>query len=149
MRVGIAVLGSAIGISSTEGRDRLVKDLNKQKKVPLEAVPIQGISGNQISAEAREKNCEFVVFPTVVDAQKQGQVQRSDGGIATDVPNFHASLEYKVYRVSDSTLVASGKALAQGIGSQGEIVSEALDSASGKIAAALKSAVAAAPPPTP
>ena len=96
VRVGIAVLGSAIGISSTEGRDRLVKDLNKQKKVPLEAVPIQGISGTQISAEARE-NREFVVFPTVVDAQKQGQVRRSDGEIAPDIPNFHASVEYKVY----------------------------------------------------
>ena len=45
--------------------------------------------------------------------------------------------------------MASSKALARGVGSQGEIVSEALDSASGGIVAALKSAVAAAPPPTP
>ncbi len=74
-------------------------------------MPLQGISGTQISAEAREKNCEFVVFPTVeseADEARAGPAQRR-GNARTDVPNFHASVEFKVYRVSDlDTLVASG-----------------------------------------
>ena len=152
VRVGVTVLQHApVGLSATAARDRLVKDLNKQKKLHVEAIPLDQSAGQQLSDEARQKNCAFVVDPTLTEAHAQGQ--DSAGGAFDmftvqehNVPNFHATIEYKVYRASDLTPVASGSAKAQGIGSQAEITGEALDNVAKKVSADIKNAPAAPAP---
>ncbi len=152
IRVGVTVLQNApVGLSATAARDRLVKDLNKPKRSPVEAVPLDHSAGQQLSDEARQKNCGFVVYPVLTEAH--AQAQDSAGGpfnMATaqehNVPNFHATIEYTVYRASDLTTVASGSAKAQGVGSQAEIASEALDSVAKKVSADIKKAAAAPAP---
>ena len=42
-------------------------------------------------------------------------------------PEYHATVEYKLYRISDPAAVATGSAKAHDIGSQGEVVKQALD----------------------
>ncbi|HME32557.1 MAG TPA: hypothetical protein VKG65_07385 [Terriglobales bacterium] len=145
VRVGVTVLGSAAGITGAAGRDRLVKALNKQKKSPVQAVPIQASGGDQVSAEAREKNCAFVVFTTQTEAHNEGGASGKPGQ-TTNIPEYHTTVEYKLYRVSDATMVASGSAKAQDIGSLGDVVQQALDRVATKVAADIKTAAAAPPP---
>ncbi len=135
VRVGVTVLGSASGITGTAGRDRLVKALNKQKKSPVQAVPLE--AGDQISAEARQKNCNFVVLTTVTEAHNEGGAFGKPGQ-TTNIPEYHTTVEYKLYRVSDATVAASGSAKAQDIGSQGEVVEQALDRVATKVVADIK-----------
>jgi hypothetical protein len=150
VRVGVVVLGNANGITPTAGRDRLVKALNKQKKSQVQAVPLEGSGGDQASADARQKNCEFVVFTTVTEAHAESQAtQTGTGGSFTNNPEFHATVEYKLYRLSDATPVATGSARAHEIGSQGEVVGQALDNVAKKVVVDIKSAAATAPAPTP
>ena len=141
VRVGVTVLGSANGITPEAGRDRLVKALNKQKKAHVQAVALEGSGGDQVSADARQKNCEFVVFTTVTEAHAESQAtQTGTGGSFTNIKEFHATVEYKLYRLSDATPVATGSAKAQDIGSQGDVVGQALDRVAPKVAADVKSA---------
>jgi hypothetical protein len=152
VRVGVTVLQNApVGLSATAARDRLVKDLNKQKKSLVAAVPLDHYAGQQLSDEAQKKNCAFIVYPASTEAYAQGQ--DSTGGpfnMATaqehNVPNFHATIEYKVYRASDLTTVVGGSAKAQGAGSQAEITGEALDEVAKKVSADIKRAAAAPAP---
>ena len=71
VRVGVTVVGSASGITGVAGRDRLVKAFSKQKKSPVQAVPIDA-TGDQVTAEAKAKNCTFVLFTTVTEAHNEG-----------------------------------------------------------------------------
>jgi len=145
VRVGITVLGSANGITPAAGRDRLVKALNKQKKSQLQAVPIEASGGDQISAEAREKNCAFVVFTSQTEALGQSHITGKPG-FESNVPSFHATVEYKLYRISDATPVATGSAKAEDVGSQGDVVQQALDNVAKKVSVDIKNAAAAPAP---
>ncbi len=79
MRVGVTVLGSASGLTGEAGRDRLVKDLNKQKKSEVQAVPLTASAGDQISEEARQKNCQFVVFTTQTESHAESHNEGGEG----------------------------------------------------------------------
>jgi hypothetical protein len=138
-RVGVTALGSATGITGATGREQLVKILNKQKKAQVQAVPIDASVGDKISAEAREKNCMFLLLTTLTEAHGEGGASGKPGQ-TSNVPEFHVTIEYKVYRVSDSTVVASGSAKAHDIGSLGEVVERALDRVAIKVVADIKSA---------
>jgi hypothetical protein len=140
VRVGVTVLGSASGITAETARDQLVKTLNKQKKSPVQAVPLTASAGNQISEEARQKNCQFVVFTDETEAHAEAQTQGKPG-VNTNIPEYHATIEYKVYRISDpATPVATGSAKAHDIGSQGDVVKQALDNVAKKVTADIKNA---------
>ena len=150
VRVGVVVLGSASGITSTDARDRLVKDLNKQKKSPVEAVAIQATAGDQISAEARQKNCDFVLFPTLTYTHAESQVVGTRAGQESDIPVYHVTIEYKLYRLADATPVTTGSGQGADIGGEKDVALLALDRVATKVAADLKNAPAApAPAATP
>ncbi len=141
VRVGVTVLGSAAGITGEAGRDRLVKDLNKQKKSDVQAVPLTASAGDQISEEARQKNCQFVVFTTQTESHAESHNEGAKAGMSTNIPEYHANVEYKVYRISDpATPVATGSAKAHDIGSQGDVVGQALDNVAKKVSADIKNA---------
>ena len=141
VRVGVTVLGSASGITAEAGRDQLVKALNKQKKSQVQAVPLTPSAGDQISEEARQKNCQFVVFTTETESHAESQTQGVRAGETTNIPEYHATIEYKLYRISDPAApVATGSAKAHDIGSQGEVVKQALDAVAKKVSADIKNA---------
>ena len=142
VRVGVTALGSATAITGTAARDRLVKALNKQKKADVQAVPIDASAGDKISAEGREKNCVYVLLTTLTEAQGVGGASGKPGQ-TSNVPEFYATIEYKLYRVSDATMVGNGSAKAHDIGSMAEVVEQALDRVATKAIASVKSAQAA------
>jgi hypothetical protein len=131
VRLGVTVVGAASGISGVAGRDRLVKAFSKQKKSPVQAVPIDA-TGDQVTAEAKAKNCTFVLFTTVTEAHNEGGASGKPGQ-TTNIPEDHTTVEYKIYRVSDATVAATGSAVAQDIGSLGEVVQQALDHVAPKV----------------
>jgi hypothetical protein len=136
VRLGVTVLGSASGITGVAGRDRLVKAFSKQKKSNVQAVPIDA-TGEQVSAEARQKDCVFVLFTTLTEAHNEGGASGKPGQ-TTNIPEYHTTVEYKLYRVSDSSIAATGSAIAQDIGSVGEVVQQALDHVAPKVVADIK-----------
>jgi hypothetical protein len=136
VRLGVTVLGSASGITGVAGRDRLVKAFSKQKKSNVQAVPIEA-TGEQVSAEARQKDCVFVLFTTLTEAHGEGGASGVKGQ-TVNIPEYHTTVEYKLYRVSDSTIAATGSAVAQDIGSVGEVVQQALDHVAPKVVAEIK-----------
>lgn len=138
-RVGVTVLGSASGITGVAARDHLVKTLNKQKKAQVQAVPIDATAGDRMSAEAREKNCVFLLTTTLTEANGVGNASGKPGQ-TSNVPEFHAAVDYKLYRVSDATVAASGSGKAHDVGSQGDVVEQALDHVATKVVADIKSA---------
>jgi ABC-type glycerol-3-phosphate transport system substrate-binding protein len=136
VKVGITVLGSASGITGVAARDRLVKAFNKLKKSTVQAVPLEA-TGDQVSTEARQKDCVFVVFTTLTEAHSEGGAS-GKAGQTTNIPEYHTTVEYKLYRVSDATVAATGSAIAQDIGSLGEVVQQALDHVAPKVVADIK-----------
>lgn len=141
VRVGVTVLGSASGLTADAGRDQLVKALNKQKKSQVQAVALTTSAGDQISEEARQKNCQFVVFTTQTESHAESHNEGAKAGMSTNIPEYHAEVEYKVYRISDpATPVATGSAKAHDIGSEGDVVKQALDNVAKKVSADIKNA---------
>jgi len=141
VRVGITPLGSAGGLSPTTGRDRLVKALNKQKKSDVEAVALDA-SGDQISAEARERNCEFVVVATQTDLHSSSEVNFGRTS-SSNVTKYHVEVEYKLYRAVDASVVASGSAKAEDMASPADVEGQALDNVAKKVTADIKKAATA------
>jgi hypothetical protein len=139
IRLGVTVLGAANGLTGVAGRDRLIKAFSKQKKSPVQAVPLEATGGDQVSAEARQKNCVFVLFTTLTEAHDEGGASGKPGQ-TTNIPEYHTTVDYKLYRVSDATIAATGSAIAQDIGSMGEVVQQALDHVVPKVIADIKNA---------
>jgi hypothetical protein len=102
----------------------------------VQAVPIDA-TGDQVTAEARTKNCTFVLFTTVTEAHNEGGASGKPGQ-TTNIPEYHTTVEYKLYRVSDATVAATGSAIAQDIGSLGEVLQQALDHVAPKVVADIK-----------
>ena len=74
----------------------------------MQAVPIGANGGDQISAEARQKNCAFLLFTTQTEA-----ITKEAHPASRDRPPISRNITppwIQVYRVSDSTVVASGSA---------------------------------------
>ena len=73
VRIGVAVLRSGTDkVSVTEARDRLVKGLNQRKpdkklKVLVQSVALDASQGSQAIAEAKAKDCQFVLFSYLTD----------------------------------------------------------------------------------
>src|SRR5579859_3497131 len=74
VRIGVAVLrsGTEKNVSVTAARDRLVKALNQQKpdkklKLRVQAVGLEASQGSVALAEAKGKDCQFVLFSHLTD----------------------------------------------------------------------------------
>ena len=139
VRVGVTPVRSSGGLTPAAGRDRLVKSLNKQKKSQVEAVALEG---DQASDEARQKNCAYVVGTTQTDMQAGSDVEFGRTTTA-NIPKYKVAVEYKLYRVSDGTVVASGSAKAEDTASAQDVEGQALDGVAKKVSVDIKNATAA------
>ncbi|MDR3749083.1 MAG: hypothetical protein P4M04_13175 [Acidobacteriota bacterium] len=142
VRIGVTLMeNSVVGLSSAAARDKLVKAIGHQKdkkaQLALDGVAIDATAGDAIMAEARQKNCEYLVRTKLTEAHEQGNVSGRAGN-ASNVPEYSATIEYKLFRVSDGSTVGSGSAKATDVGSAAEIVTLALDHLAGKVMADIK-----------
>ena len=73
------------------GRNRLVSALDQQKDkkhhLKLQGVPLEGTTPEEVSTEAKQKNCDYVVYTSLVDLQQASsgnvmqQPQSQPGGM--------------------------------------------------------------------
>jgi hypothetical protein len=63
----------------------------------VQAVEELDAAGDQVTAEARAKNCAFVLFTTVTEAHNEGGASGKPGQ-TTNIPEYHTTVEYKLYR---------------------------------------------------
>ena len=117
VRIGVAVLRSGTEkISVTEARDRLVKALNQQKpdkklKLRVHAVALEASQGKIALAEAREKNCQFVLFSHLTDLlTSEKMVPNVTTGNLDSVPAVTAKLSYELDQTVDGAEFAIGSA---------------------------------------
>lgn len=104
MRVGVALMGGDSNqISAAKGRDRLVKALNhhrldKAQKTSIEAVGLGVSQETQAIAEAKTKNCQYVLLTTL------SQVGPAFPGMLSEI---RAILELQLDGVPDDTKYAT------------------------------------------
>ena len=126
VRVGVALLEnrSTRGVPLDVERDRLVSAINdlkpdKKTHVKLEAVPLDGSTGNDVTDEAVKKNCDYIVYPVLLDLRQLGDPYMPQPGTIQTNPNaglgsqspetqamnpsFEATVAYKLYNVSAHT----------------------------------------------
>ncbi|HEY6370578.1 MAG TPA: VWA domain-containing protein [Candidatus Sulfotelmatobacter sp.] len=145
VRVGVAVLRSGTEkVSVNEARDRLVKALNQQKpdkkrKLRVQAVPLEASQGNVALAEAKGKDCQFVLFSHLTDLlTSEKSVPSSMTGTIDTFPVFAAKVECQLERVVDSAEYAVGSARSEDASSMKDAVMDAMSQVAGAVFAELK-----------
>jgi hypothetical protein len=126
VRVGVATMQNRAARSGPGNmeRDRLVAALNQEKPdkklhIKVQGVPLDGATPDEVGDEAKQKNCDYVVYTTLIELQgstdptmrQPGTIQTNPGGVwnnpnnprgqALD-PEFRATVEYKLYRMGES-----------------------------------------------
>ncbi len=140
MRVGVPVLNSEDkAVSAVEARDRLVKALNQQKpdkklRLSVDAVALETEWGAKAIAEAKKKNCQFVLF-TQLTGLKTSSILGPAASNSTDfdaTPVFNATVEYQLNRTMDGAAFAIGSAKGEDTTSPQEVVWHTLAQVAGK-----------------
>lgn len=139
VHVCVAVLQSAGGnISGTVSRDTLIKWLGKQKKSQVQTVPMESSIPDEALAEAKQKNCDYVVTTNLVEDHTESGYTPGMGGTTASIPNFFVTVSYKLTKITDGADVASGSFKAQDTGSPQNAVGFTLSKVAGKVAGAVK-----------
>ena len=145
VHIGVAVPRSgAENVSVTEARDRLVKTLNQQKpdkklKLRVQAIALESSQGNTALAEAKDKNCEFILFSHLTDLLTSEKYVPSGMTNGLDaVPVFAAKVEYELQRVVDAAEYAIGSAKTQDSSSIREAVMQAMEQLADSVVSDLK-----------
>jgi len=115
VRIGVTPLGNGGDkVSVTTARDHLVKGLNHQKVdkqwgVTVQAVALNESAGSKALAEAKDKNCQFVVTSRLADLHSSEKgVPGSAFGTIDNVPVIQAKVSYEMWRVVDGLEYALG-----------------------------------------
>src|SRR5271157_268615 len=74
IRVGVPIMKNLAGrsVPGNIERDRLVAALNQEKPdkklhVKVQGVPLEGLTPEDIGDEAKQKNCDYVVYTTLIE----------------------------------------------------------------------------------
>jgi hypothetical protein len=86
-------------------RGRLVSEIQNNG---LEAVPLNAISATEAEAEAKARQCDFILYTDVVAlkasaAKKIGGMFGRAAGIGSGIDKTEAKLEYRLFAVGEST----------------------------------------------
>jgi hypothetical protein len=133
VRIGVGVLRSGTDkVSVTEARDRLVKALGHQKadrkeKIGIQAVALEESQGSKALAEAREKDCQFVLVSRLTDLETaEKPVPYGTAGSIDYLPVMSAKIAYQLIRVVDGVEYAVGTATSEEASSIRDAVMEAI-----------------------
>jgi hypothetical protein len=150
VRVGVAIMQNEAGqaVPGNIERDRLVKAINQlkpDKKTHLQVigVPLQGSTGSEITEEAEQKKCQYVVYTTLTELRTAGDpYQRRPGTMESNPnsqwssrdpdnqkvdPEFRVTVEYKLVRVGSHDVVASAPYSTQLAMNEIDAVSQVMD----------------------
>jgi hypothetical protein len=150
VRVGVALLQNQAGrsVPANVERDRLVKALNQlkpDKKTHMKVVGVRldGMTPNEISEEAEQKKCQYVVYTTLTELRNADDpYQRPPGTMETNPnsqwsnqsgrsermdPEFRVTVEYKLVSVGSNNAIAGAPYSTQLAMNEIDAVSQVLD----------------------
>ena len=168
VRVGVAMMQNQASrnMPGDAGRNRLVAALNQQKPdkkqhLKLQGIPLEGTSPEELANEAKQKNCDYVVYTNLLELQssndsamqpRPGTVQPYPGGtLGMPPPNnpnntramgpeYRATVEYRLYLTGDQTAVSSASLSGQQPGPEEAVVSQVLNQVANRVFAEVKKA---------
>lgn len=149
VRVGVAPLenrSSASAPSDVE-RDRLVLAINqlkpdKKTHLKLEAVALEGETGNDVTDDAVKKNCDYVVYPMLLKLSELEPGVLQPGTVTTDPSSivgpptvdsqtmrteYEATAAFKLYNIKGHSTISRPALTGIRHPFEQEAVSEALD----------------------
>jgi len=129
IRFGVASLENQSGRSVPVDleRDRLVRAINqlkpdKKTHTKLEAVALDGSSGSDLSEQAAQKNCDYILYTTLtelrqagdpyqhrpgtIEVNPNGQWSTQNPGAQPMDPEYRATVEYKLYNLKSHSTIA-------------------------------------------
>jgi hypothetical protein len=165
VRVGVASLQNQAGrsVPANVERDRLVKTLNQlkpDKKTHLKVVgvPLDGMTPNEISEEAEQKKCQYVVYTTLTELRNADDpYQHVPGTVETNpnsqwsnpnsrserqYPEFRVTVEYKLVSVPGNNAVAGAPYSTQLSMNEIDAVSQVLDRVANAVFGEIKKSTA-------
>ena len=167
VRIGVALLQNQAGraVPANVERDRLVKALNqlkpdKKTHVKVVGVPLDGMTPSEISEEAGQKNCQYVVYTTLTELRNADDpYQRPPGTVETNPnsqwsnqnsrserqdPEFRVTVEYKLVSVPGSNAVGGAPYSTQLAMNEIDAVSQVLDRVANAVLGEIKKSTAPA-----
>ncbi|HSY93612.1 MAG TPA: VWA domain-containing protein [Candidatus Binatus sp.] len=144
VRIGVTTPGGGTkGVSSVELRSQLVKALNQHKvdkklKAQVQAVALDASPGGKAIAEAREKNCQFVLYSQVRQLQDANKFEPQNGTPGGFQAVQVATVDYQLRRAVDGASMSIGIAESEGMVIEREAVMQAIELISGKVMADLR-----------
>lgn len=161
VRVGVAIMQNEAGrsVPGNIERDRLVRALDelkadKKTHIKVEGVPLEGSSGNELSEEAEQKKCEYVLYTTLTELRNASDpYQRRPGTIETNPngtwnsrdpsaqrldPEYRATVEYKLYNLRTHTTSGSAPFLNQQAMNEIDVVSQIMDRIASRVFSDIK-----------
>jgi hypothetical protein len=168
--VGVVTMQTLTGKNAPTylGRDRLVDILNQQKPdkkrhLKVQAMPLDLTTPNDVEAEAKQKNCDYVVYTRLVALEdssgsvisRPGTLRSDPGGIFGPLDTRQAivrhnieivaTVQYKLYRTGDPVAISSAPVSNREV-IPTDVVEHLLDQVANRVFLAIKKAT---PPPQP
>jgi hypothetical protein len=166
IRVGVAVMQNQAGrsVPGNIERDRLVAALNhmkpdKKTHVKVVGVPLNGSTREEISDEAGQQKCQYVVYTTLmelrnaddpyqhvpgtIEANPNPQWSHQNGQAERMDPEYRVTVDYQLVSVGSSNVVASAPFSTQAAMNEIDAVSQVMDRIASRVADEVKKA---APP---
>jgi VWFA-related protein len=138
VRVGVTVpRNSEKAVSEIEEQDRLATALNRHKpdkylQWPVQAVVLEAGWGSHAIAEAKERNCPFIISTQLTSLTTSSKLRPNGATDYDTVPVFAATVEYQLTRAADGTVFATGSAKVEDTTSLQEVVWQTLAEVAGK-----------------
>jgi len=156
IRVGVPVMKDDASRAAPDARprDRLVKALNDEKPdkklhLRVQGVALEGTNPAEVVSQGVAKNCDYVVYTTLIELRNQGDpVERRPGTIeinpsakpgAQDAestamnPEYEATVEYKLYRTGDPSAISGAPLSTRKAMSEIDAVYEVIDLIANKV----------------
>ncbi len=171
VRVGVPVMKNAAGrsVPGTIERDRLVAALNQQKAdkkthLKVQGVPLDGMTPDEVGDEAKQKNCDYVVYTTLIELQSSTDPNMprrpgtAPGGIQTNPngtwgtpsggrnlnPEYRATVEYRLYHTGNPSAISGAPFSNQQAADEETVVSQIMNQIANRVFAEIKKAPPAA-----
>ena len=157
VRVGVAIMQNQAGrsVPGTLERDRLVQALNhtkpdKKTHQKVEAIPLDGSTGDEVADEAEQKKCQYVVYTTLTELRgSDDPYQHVPGTIETNPnsqwnplqrmdPEYRATVDYKLVKVGSNSVVSGAPFSTQQNGNEIDTVSQIMDRIASQVADQVK-----------
>ncbi len=161
IRVGVPIMKNQAGrsVPGNIERDRLVAALNQEKPdkklhVKVQGVPLEGTTPEDVGDEAKQKNCDYVVYTTLVELQastdpsmpRPGTTQTNPGGVwSTPNPGarplnqeYRATVEYRLFRTGNPEAISGAPFSNQQPSDEEMVVSQIMNQIANRVFAEIK-----------